>query len=73
MTPTSRRIILGTMIALHLGGDLLWPWCVPARSECLAYAGVGLMIAQLNLLAVWAAWRRAGLWSVCPGPCSWQR
>ena len=57
MTPISRRIIVGTLIAIHLGGDLLWPrLCWPARgSEWLLAASLGLFIAQVNLVAVWAA------------------
>jgi hypothetical protein len=56
MTPTSRRIIVGAMIGIHLVADLLWPrfWW-PLRTEMFMAAGVGFCVAQVNLVAVWAA------------------
>jgi hypothetical protein len=55
MNRNVRLTVVAALIAFHLAGDVSWPQGTPTPNDWLIPVGLGFSIAQVNLIAAWAA------------------
>jgi hypothetical protein len=55
MNKNVRLTVVAALIAFHLAGDVIWTQCMPIPNNWPIAAGLGFSIAQVNLIATWAA------------------